>query len=177
MNNNNHQEIEKIHLYLAGSITLWKEEFLGKYSHLFNTLTELFEPGKMAVPHDHRKIIAQVALTDSSEIQKSDAVIAFMKPYTVEQHGGPIGTDSSWECGFAHGLKKPIIALIDSEDQIEYYKHQWMVTYHIDLFITCDKRLYTLLSEDMHFTHNEILLSTIETLEFDIYSYVKNKLK
>jgi nucleoside 2-deoxyribosyltransferase len=165
-------------MYLAGSITLWKKEFEATYSPLFKKHISLFEPGKMNIPHDHRKIRSIVAKTDVREIRKSDAVLVYMKEYTPEKHGGPVGTDSSWECGFAHGLKKPLIVLIDSIDQVEYYKHQWMVTYHIDCFVATEKKIYSLLKKDQHFKNSSILFSS-ETnhLEKLIYEFVKKEKK
>lgn len=164
---------KKKHLYLAGSITVWKNQFKDKYSQLFKNKISLFEPGKMNIPHDHRQIKESVAKTDSREIQKSDAVLAYMKDYKTTKHGGPVGTDSSWECGFAHGLGKPVIALIDDVNQIEYYKHQWMVTFHIKAFISFDKKILNKLFSDSHFKNSDILyIENPVLLEESLYSYL-----
>lgn len=168
--------LQKKRLYLAGSITLWKKQFRGTYSKLFKKKMRLFEPGMMNIPHDHREIKDIVAKTDSREIMKSDAVLAYMKNYKAEKHGGPVGTDSSWECGFAYGLGKPVIALIDDKKQIEYYRHQWMVTFHIKAFISTSKKIIDELTSDAHFKKSDILhIQDIDSIEDAIYSYLEKK--
>jgi nucleoside 2-deoxyribosyltransferase len=166
----------KKYLYLAGSITIWRNQFKDKYSKLFRKKIKLFEPGKMNIPHDHRQIKESVAKTDSREIQKSDAVLAYMKDYKAAKHGGPVGTDSSWECGFACGLGKPVIALIDDKKQIEYYRHQWMVTFHIKAFVSFDKKLVDELSSDAHFKKSDIIyIEDLQLLEESLYLYLSEK--
>lgn len=138
-------------LYLAGSITLWEKEFKKKYSKFFNNKIKLFEPGKMNIPDDHRLISKRVAQKDRIEIEKSDAVLVYMKNYKPARFGGPAGTDSTWECGYAYGIKKPTIAIVENLSQLAYFESQWMLTFHISAYLTDNKIVIERIKKTDHF--------------------------
>ncbi len=165
-------------LYLAGSIKLWKKEFKKKYSVFFNQKAKLFEPGKFNIPDDHRRIVRRIAQVDRIEIVKSDAVIAYMKDYKSFKFGGPAGTDSSWECGYAFGIKKPVIAIIEDFEQLSYFERQWMLTYNVKAFLTSQKGVVKAMNKSKHFNHAKILFSdSPKFFEEKIIEYLDNLYK
>ena len=162
-------------LYLAGGITLWKNYFKDKYSKYFNNKLDLFEPGTLNVPDDHREISKDVAKRDLEEIDKADALLVYMKHYKTLD-GSPDGTDSTWECGYATGHGKPVIVIIEDEEHIDYYATQWMLSYHIDAVLTTDPRVAEIIKEHHKFEQASVLVASgIEEFEERIREYL-NKL-
>jgi nucleoside 2-deoxyribosyltransferase len=160
-------------LYLAGSVRLWKKEFKEKYSGFFNHKIKLFEPGTMNIPDDHRLIKKQVVERCCDEIRKSDALLVYMKSYKPSKHGGPIGTDSSWECGFAYGIKKPSIAIIDDFSQLSYFECQWMVPFNINAYLTTKKEVAEKIKKTVHFKNSDVIFcESVELIEQKISKYL-----
>ena len=160
-------------LYLVGSVSLWKKEFKRRYSGVFNKKTKLFEPGTSGIPDDHRKIIRKIAEKDAGEIRRSDAVLIYMKNYTPLKYGGPAGVDSSWECGYAYGIGKPLIAIIDDLNHLAYFEEQWMLTFHIDAYLTTNKKVVDAMSAITRFNGKEIILcSSKNAIEEKIVDYL-----
>lgn len=163
-------------LYLIGSIRLWKKEFKKRYSPLFKYKIKLFEPGEMNIPDDHRLITGRIAQKDRSEIAKSDAVLVYMKKYTSSRFGGPAGTDSSWECGYAYGIKKPIIAIVEDLDHLAYFESQWMLTFHISAYITDKKAVVEKIKTTPHFKGAKVIFcESKEFFEEKICEYLHKK--
>ncbi len=151
--------MKKTHsLYLVGSVRLWRKQFRKRYSDFFNKTIWLFEPGTLNVPDDHRRITKSVVARCAAEIRKSDAVLIYMKPYKAGTRGGPVGTDSSWECGFAYGIGKPSIALIDDITQLYYFEGQWMIPFNISAYLTTDKSLAERMKRTKQFKASDILV-------------------
>ena len=159
-------------IYLVGSVKIWREQFLPKYSKFFSGGTVLFEPGRMNIPSDHTRIAPSVAFIDSSEIRKADAVLVFMKEYKPDHNAGPAGTDSAWECGFAHGLCKPIIAIIEDEEQLHYFEQQWMLTFHVDVFVVFNKKLADTISKSRLKDISLIQCDAINDIETKIIKFL-----
>lgn len=134
-------------LYLAGSIKVWREQFLARYASEIPPHVSLFEPGTLRVSPDHTSISEATVRRCMDEIERSDALLAYMKPYVPDLHGGPAGTDSAWECGYGHGLGKKVVALIDDEAHLAYFEEQWMLTFNFDAFATPDEAVMRRLSE------------------------------
>lgn len=164
---------KKYSLYLAGSIKLWEKEFKKRYSPLFDQRIELFEPGKMNIPDDHRLIAEWIAEKDRSEIAKSDAVLAYMKQYKPSRFGGPAGTDSSWECGYAYGIRKPVIAIVENLRHLAYFESQWMLTFHMSAYITDNKRVAEKIKKTAHFKGTTVIFcESKELFEEKICEYL-----
>lgn len=160
-------------LYLAGSVLLWKKEFEKKYSGFFNRRIKLFEPGKMNIPDDHRLISKQVVEKCCAEIRKSDALLIYMKNYRTSKYGGPVGTDSSWECGFAYGIKKPSIAIIENLSQLSYFECQWMVPFNINAYLTTEKKVAKKIKKTAHFKDSDVIFcESVEVIEQKICEYL-----
>jgi len=160
-------------LYLAGSIKLWKKEFKKRYSKFFNHKIKLFEPGEMNIPDDHRLITRRIAQKDRSKIEKSDAILVYMKNYKPSKFGGPAGTDSTWECGYAHGIKKPIIAIVEDLNHLAYFESQWMLTFHISAYITDNKIVVEEILKTAHFRDTTIIFcKSKELFEEKICEYL-----
>src|SRR3989344_5357846 len=129
---------QKYSLYLASGITLWKNYFKPNFSRFFNRRVNLFEPGTLDNPDVHRFIPIGIACQDLDKINHSDALLVYMKHYK-SLDGSPIGTDSTWECGYAISKGKPTIVLIEDVHHIDYYASQWMVSFSINAILTCKK--------------------------------------
>src|SRR3989344_7149886 len=142
----------KYSLYLASGITLWKNYFKDKYSRFFNRKIYLFEPGTINTPDDHRKIPIGIACYDLDEINHSDALLVYMRHYK-SLDGSPIGTDSTWECGYAISKGKPVIMLIENKEHIDYYASQWMISFAINGILTTDKEVAEILKNHPKFVH------------------------
>ncbi|NMB48680.1 hypothetical protein GYA13_04550, partial [Candidatus Kuenenbacteria bacterium] len=164
----------KYRLYLASGITLWKNEFHKRYSEFFNKKIYLFEPGTLDNPNDHRFIPIGIACYDLNEINHADAILVFMKYYkTLDK--SPIGTDSTWECGYAISKGKPVIMIIEDEEHMNYYAYQWMVSFSINAILTKDKTLVEKLKDHPKFVHITILLAQDEKqFESKIIDYLDN---
>ncbi|MDO8659807.1 MAG: polyprenyl synthetase family protein [Candidatus Parcubacteria bacterium] len=164
----------KYGLYLASGITLWKKEFNKKYSEFFNKKVYLFEPGTLDNPDDHRFIPIGIACYDLNEINHADALLVFMKYYKTLD-GSPIGTDSTWECGYGISKSKPVIMIIEDEDHMDYYAYQWMVSFSINAILTKNKALVEKLKDHPKFVHTTILLAQDEKqFESKIIDYLDN---
>lgn len=159
-------------LYLASGITLWKTYFKEKYSKFFNRKVYLFEPGTINTPTDHRLIPIEVACYDLNEVNHADALLVYMK-YYKSLDGAPIGTDSTWECGYAISKEKPVIMLIENKEHINYYDVQWMVSFSINAILTTDKEVAEVTKNHPKFVHTTILLAeNPEQFETRIIEYL-----
>jgi len=165
--------MSKYSLYLAGSIKIWKEQFVPKYSKHFNNTIALYEPGTLDVPADHTQISPFVTKRCVDEIKAADAVLSYMKPYaTVGKEGVP-GVDSSWECGFACGLNKPVIALIDDLEHFLYFEDQWMLSHNKSAFISLDPKVREYALESSHYTDPVVItLTDVAEIETVITQYL-----
>lgn len=164
----------KYSLYLASGITLWKNYFSKQYSQYFNKKIFLFEPGTIDMPVDHRLIPITIATCDLNYINNADAVLAYMKHYKTLD-GGPIGTDSTWECGYAIGKGKPVIMLIEDLSHMDYYVVQWMVSFSIGAILTTSKEVAEAARNHSKFVHTTILLCENENqFESKIIEYPNN---
>lgn len=145
-------------LYLASGIRLWNLYFKDQYSEFFNKQLDLFEPALIdnQYTRDHRVIPIKIATKDLGEINKCDAVLAYMKMYDT-QNNGPAGTDSSWECGYAIGLEKPTIMLVEDLEHLDYYTSQWMITFSIGAILTTSREVAETARNSDKFTHTKIL--------------------
>ncbi|MBU6141938.1 hypothetical protein KGO95_02345 [Patescibacteria group bacterium] len=171
------EENKKISLYLAGSIKLWRKEFTERYSAFFNRTLDLFEPGTLGVPDDHTKIAPGVAFYDVDRIKNCDAVLAFMKEYVPDKNGGPAGTDSSWECGYAFGLGRPTIAIVEDLEHLAYFEKQWMLTYTLSAFLTSSQEVVDRLKGLKRFQKTDLIFySDSQSIEKEIRAYLENKL-
>ena len=133
-------------IYLAGPIKIWKEQFQQKYSKIFGHKIDLIEPGDLSlllveISKNHRKISQKIARMCLAAIEHSDAVLAYIKPYEPEEHMSLPGVDSCWELGYACGIGKPVIALIDSLEDLNFWESAWMVSLSITAVLTCDKEV------------------------------------
>lgn len=145
-------------LYLASGIRLWNLAFKDAYSPFFNKKLDLFQPALIDKEYtgDHRKIPIKIGIKDLGEINKCDAVLAYMKMYDT-QDNGPAGTDSTWECGYAIGGEKPTIMLVEDLQHLDYYSTQWMVTFSIGAILTTSKEVSDFAKDHDKFTHTTIL--------------------
>lgn len=165
---------KKYSLYLASGIKLWREEFRTIYSPHFNRKIELFEPGNMDTPKDHRKISIRVACHDLNRVNHSDALLVYMKYYETDD-GSPSGTDSTWECGYAIANGKPVIMIIDDLEQMHYYAYQWMVAYSINAILTENPEVAEAVRNHQKFVHTTVLLAqNADQFESKITEYLDN---
>lgn len=161
-------------LYLAAGITLWKNHFSKQYSQYFNKKIFLFEPGTINTPVDHRIIPITIATCDLNYVNNADAILAYMKHYKTLD-GGPTGTDSTWECGYAIGKGKPVIMLIEDLSHMDYYAVQWMVSFSIGAILTTSKEVAEAAKNHSKFVHTTILLCANENqFENKIIEYLDN---
>ncbi len=161
-------------LYLAAGITLWKNHFSKQYSHYFNKKIFLFEPGTINMPVDHRVIPITIATCDLNYVNNADAILAYMKHYKTLD-GGPTGTDSTWECGYAIGKGKPVIMLIEDLSHMDYYAVQWMVSFSIGAILTTSKEVAEAARNHSKFVHTTLLLCENENqFENKIIEYLNN---
>lgn len=158
-------------LYLASGIGLWKTGFR-KYSRHFNHRLDLFEPGTIDIPKDHRKIPISTACYDLNKINHSDALLVYMKYYDPAD-GSPPNTDSAWEYGYSISLGKPVIVLIEDKEHIDYYASQWMISFSINAVLTADEEVAKILKDHPKFVHVKILLAqNPEQFETKIIEYL-----
>ncbi|MFA6322683.1 MAG: polyprenyl synthetase family protein [Candidatus Buchananbacteria bacterium] len=170
---------KKYKLYLASGIRLWTLFFKDKYAPHFNKKVDLFQPALIDKQYtrDHRLIPIRIATKDVGEINKSDAVLAYMKMYDT-QDNGPAGTDSTWECGYAIGNEKPTIMLVEDLEHLDYYTAQWMVTFSIGAILTTSKEVADFVKNSDKFTHTAILYCQSEKeFEDKIIEYLDNYYK
>lgn len=161
-------------LYLASGIKLWDNDFKNQYTPFFNKKLDLFQPALIDNQYtgDHRKIPIRIATKDLGEINKCDAVLAYMKMYDTGNNG-PTGTDSTWECGYAIGKEKPTIMLVENLEHLDYYSAQWMVTFSIGAILTMSKEVADFAKNHDKFTHTTILYcESKDQLEDKIIEYL-----
>lgn len=148
----------KMKLYLAGSIRVWTERFIGKYSKCFNSSVILFEPGTLGTVEEHSLMPNEIAVRDLTELASADAVLAYIRPYECPEGEGSAGTDSCWECGFAMGTGKPVIALVDDTFQLEYLNRMWMVCLSITAVLTPSTAVAANLPVSEHLKHADLII-------------------
>lgn len=171
------ESLDKLSLYLAGSIHIWNEHFLPNYSKHFNKQVHLFEPGALNISPDHREISSDISHLCVNKIASSDAVLMYMKSYTPKENEGYPGIDSSWECGFAYGLNKPVITLIDDTEHARYFEDQWMLSHNIAAFITTNDKAFDFIKNSHHYKEPTVLFSESKNdLETVIIRYLKQAL-
>ena len=159
-------------LYLASGIKLWENEFKEKYSEYFNRKVSLFEPGTIDTPKKHKKIPITIATYDLDKVNKSDALLVYMKYYDAPDNS-PAGTDSTWECGYGIAKGKPVIMLIEDEEHMEYYVKQWMVAFSINAVLTTNERVAERAKNHPKLTHTTVLLAqNPEQFESKITEYL-----
>lgn len=161
-------------LYLASGIKLWSLSFKDEYAPFFNKKVDLFQPALIDNQYtgDHRTIPIKIATKDLGEINKCDAILAYMKMYDT-QNNGPAGTDSTWECGYAIGGEKPTIMLVENLEHLDYYSAQWMVTFSIGALLTTSKEVADFAKNHDKFTHTTILYcENKEQFESKIIEYL-----
>lgn len=169
-------ENKKYKLYLASGIKLWTMDFKDNYSPFFNHKVELFQPALIDKQYtgNHRLIPIKIATKDLGEINKCDAILAYMKMYDTAGNG-PAGTDSTWECGYAIGKEKPTIMLVEDVQHLDYYSVQWMVTYSIGAILTTNKEVVAFAKNNEKFTHTAVLhCEKKEEFEDKIIEYLDN---
>ena len=153
--------------------------FQKEYSAFFNKKVDLFQPALIDKQYtgDHRLIPIRIATKDLGEINKCDAILAYMKMYDTKDNG-PAGTDSSWECGYAIGAEKPTIMLVENLEHLDYYSAQWMVTFSIGAILTTDKRVAEQAKNHDKFTHTTIIYcAKKDEFEAKIIEYLDNYYK
>lgn len=170
--------MNKYYLYLAGSIRIWREDFYQHYSSSFNKRISLFEAGTLNIPPNHTEIAPEVSDVCVQKIISSDAILVYMKSYTPKKYEGYPGVDSSWECGFAYGLKKPIIALIDNVEHAKYFEDQWMLSHNITAFLTTNIDVVSFIKDSTHYRKPTVLFAnTPDELEQTIIKYLDKMFK
>lgn len=148
--------------------------FSKKYSQFFNRKVGLFEPGTLDTPEDHRFIPIGIACYDLDRVNTADALLVYMKHYKSTD-GSPIGTDSTWECGYTIGHKKPVIMLIENKEHVDYYASQWMVSFSINAILTIDKEVAEIVKDHPKFVHTTVLFAQDKNqFESKITEYLDN---
>ena len=164
----------KYHLYLASGISLWRDYFKPQYSKYFNKKIDLFEPGTLGGPDDHRLMPIGIACYDLDRINHSDALLVYMKKYKPAD-GAPTGTDSSWECGYAIGHGKPVIMLVENKEHLDYYSVQWMVSFSINAILTTNKEVVEICRNHPKFVHATIIFAEVsQQMENKVVEYLNN---
>ncbi|MFA5070589.1 MAG: polyprenyl synthetase family protein [Patescibacteria group bacterium] len=149
--------VTRYKIYLASGIKLWRQNFKDEYSPFFNKKLDLFQPALIDEDYsDQRKIPIRIATKDLGEINKCNAILAYMKMYDTENNGAA-GTDSTWECGYAIGKEKPTIMLVENLEHLDYYSAQWMVTFSIGAILTTSKEVSEFAKNNDKFTHTAVL--------------------
>lgn len=162
----------KYRLYLASSIRLWGRIFRQKYSPHLNRKIELFEPGTINTPDDHRLVPEWIAGEDLLQLNRADAVLAYLRSYKTPD-GSPCGTDSTWEVGYAIGSGKPVLAIIEDEAQLDYYAVQWMVSFNVSAVIAVGRRIAELVGSNPKFARAEIIaVNRPEEIENALIKYL-----
>lgn len=176
-------------VYLAGPIKIWKERFQQEYSKIFSYKIDLIEPGDLSLlleelSKNHRKISQKIARMCLAAIEHSDAVLAYIKPYEPEEHMSIPGVDSCWELGYACGIGKPVIALIDSLEDLKFWESAWMVNLSITAILTSHKEIALKVKEMERFYGVDIIYceeprkfeeKLVEYLDFIIKKELKMK--
>ncbi len=160
----------KYNLYFVSGIKFWRDCFSKKYSKYFNKKVGLFEPWAMSKVEDHSSITIDIACRNLDEINHADSLFVYMTNCLNEF---PVERDPAWECGYAIAKGKPVIALIENKEQINYYVVQEMVNFSITAILTCDKKVAEILKDHHRFVHTKILLTkNPEQFETKIIEYL-----
>ena len=68
------------------------------------------------------------------------------------------GIDCSWEVGYAKGIHKLIIAVIETEDGLKRLREDWMVKGSVDAVIITNNELYKTASKDVMLQNKRLLM-------------------
>lgn len=166
----------KYSLYLAGSIQVWEKEFVPKYGDCIGNRIDLFQPGDIKhIPKMHKEIPQKISKMCLGAIETADGVLAYIKDYKSPEGAGPCGTDSCWELGYALGKGKPVIALIEDVDHLNYISKMWMVILSIDAILTLDRSVKNEAEKREHYQGSEILFVKDKThIEDEILDFLKD---
>ncbi len=168
-----------IKLYLAGPIEVWKEKFKDDYSEILNNEIDLFEPGRITPELSHDLIPIEIAEKCREAIDCSDAILAYISPYSPSDKAGDIpGADSSWELGYAAAEGKSIIVLIDDLEVLDFWAKMWMVSLEVDAILTHNKEVKDKVGGIEHLKEAEILYcESAEDFEEEIINFLGSREK
>lgn len=74
------------------------------------------------------------------------------------------GIDCSWEVGYARGISKRIIVIVENEKGLVRLREDWMIKGAIDAVLITDRELYKIASGDQILQNKKLVLTNFENI-------------
>lgn len=116
---------------------------------------KIFLPHTISPSEHHEKIQEDIYRKCVDEINSAEVLLLLADSY---------GIDCSWEVGYAKGMHKLIIAVIETEDGLKRLAEDWMVKGSVDVVLITDNELYKTASKDVMLKNKKLLMVEYQRL-------------
>ncbi|TRZ54494.1 hypothetical protein D4Q76_02300 [archaeon] len=147
----------KLSIYLSSRIrqhTLDKNKAIGELLERDGDI-KIFLPHTISPSEHHEKIQEDIYRKCVDEISKAEVLLLLADSY---------GIDCSWEVGYAKGIQKLIIAVIETEGGLKRLREDWMVKGSVDAVIITNNELYKTASKDAMLQNKKLLMVKYQEL-------------
>ena len=151
------QDNKKLSVYLSSRIrqhTLDKNKAIGELLERDGDI-KIFLPHTISPPEHHEKIQEDIYRKCVDEINNAEILLLLADSY---------GIDCSWEVGYAKGMHKLIIAVIETEDGLKRLAEDWMVKGSVDAVLITNNELYKTASKDVMLQNKKLLMVEYQKL-------------
>lgn len=163
------QDKELISVYLSSRIrqhTLDKNKAIGELLERDGDI-KIFLPHTISPSEHHEKIHEEVYRKCVDEINNAEILLLLADSY---------GIDCSWEVGYAKGIHKLLIAVIETEDGLKRLREDWMVKGSVDAVLITDDELYKVAAKDVMLQNKKLLMVEYQKLPKAFRSMVRGGL-
>jgi len=116
---------------------------------------KIFLPHTISPSEHHEKIQEEVYRKCVDEINNAEVLLLLTDSY---------GIDCSWEVGYAKGIRKLIIVLVETDDGLKRLREDWMVKGSVDAVLITNNKLYKTASKDAMLQNKKLLMVEYQEL-------------
>ncbi len=141
-----------LHVYLSSKVrdeALLENERISTILETNNRF-KVFLPQTISTTERHELIDINVYQICVHQIKNCNVLLLMADTY---------GIDCSWEVGYAHGISKPIVTIINNEQGLLRIREDWMIKGAIHAAILTNENLYLAASKDIILQKKEIRLA------------------
>ncbi len=116
---------------------------------------KIFLPHTISPSEHHEKIHEEIYKKCVDEINNAKVLLLLADTY---------GIDCSWEVGYAKGIHKLIIALVETDDGLKRLREDWMVKGSVDAVLITNNELYKSAAKDVMLQNKKLLMVDYQKL-------------
>lgn len=155
-----------VNIYLSSRIrhqTLDKNKMIGELLGRDGGI-RVFLPHTISPSEHHERIHGEVYMKCVNEINNAKVLLLLADSY---------GIDCSWEVGYAKGIFKLIVVLVENDDGLKRLREDWMVKGSVDIVLITNKEAFDNASKDVMLRNKKLLMVEYQELPKVIRSLVK----